>query len=200
MEHLIYRCKNCCKTYVYCTYGNGEEFGTEEGCTREYCAECGNAISKALHDIPRKYMSIRQLVTDKTEFESLNNIFDRCKDKFYQENNLFSMTRLIPDLGYKSVEGCYIDRVECQRCIKENGEIDIYINREYDLVKDEYTGKNYFESDKPREQYFLLVQLKFPENLNYTEPCSESSNVEDILDWYLFFKSKNDNNESDRRN
>lgn len=199
MEHLICRCKHCKQVYTYCTYGNGPKYGTKTGCTREYCAECENAIAKALHDIPRKYMSIRQLVTDKTEFESLNNIFDRCKDNFYKENNLFSTTRLIPDLGYKSVEGCYIDSVECQRCTKENGEIDIYINREYDLAKDEYTGKNYFESDKPREQYFLLAQLKFPENLNYTEPRSESSNVEDILDWYLFLR-QNDNDESDRRN
>ena len=31
MQHLILRCKHCHKEYTYCTYGNGPEFGTEEG-------------------------------------------------------------------------------------------------------------------------------------------------------------------------
>lgn len=52
MQHLIRRCKHCGKSYTYCTYGNGPEYGTQEGCSMEYCAECQNAINEALAKIP----------------------------------------------------------------------------------------------------------------------------------------------------
>ena len=55
MEHYILRCKHCHKEYTYCTYGNGAEYGTEEGCSMEYCAECQKAIDKALGKIPIKF-------------------------------------------------------------------------------------------------------------------------------------------------
>lgn len=55
MQHLRLRCKHCHKEYTYCTYGNGPEWGTEEGCSMEYCAECQKAIDEALGKIPIKY-------------------------------------------------------------------------------------------------------------------------------------------------
>ena len=51
MQHFRLRCKHCYKEYVYCTYGNGPEYGTEAGCSREYCAECQKAIDDALGKI-----------------------------------------------------------------------------------------------------------------------------------------------------
>ena len=47
MQHYRLRCKHCGKEYTYCTYGNGPEYGTQEGCSMEYCAECQKAIDEA---------------------------------------------------------------------------------------------------------------------------------------------------------
>ena len=55
MEHLIFRCKHCQREYTYCTYGNGPEYGTEAGCTKEYCSECQKAIDDALSGIKVKF-------------------------------------------------------------------------------------------------------------------------------------------------
>lgn len=55
MEHIKCRCKHCQKEYTYCTYGNGPDWGTEEGCSMDYCAECQKAIDNALAAIPKKY-------------------------------------------------------------------------------------------------------------------------------------------------
>ena len=55
MEHWILRCKHCQREYTYCTYGNGDCYGTEEGCSEEYCAECQKAIDEALSKILVKF-------------------------------------------------------------------------------------------------------------------------------------------------
>ena len=55
MQHLRIRCKHCQREYTYCTYGNGPEYGTESGCSMEYCADCQKAIDEALGKIPKKY-------------------------------------------------------------------------------------------------------------------------------------------------
>ena len=39
MQHIYRRCKHCNKEYLYCTYGNGPEWGTEEYCSMDYCGE-----------------------------------------------------------------------------------------------------------------------------------------------------------------
>lgn len=56
MEHFKIRCKHCQREYTYCTYGNGPMWGTEAGCSKEYCAECQNAIDGVLGKIPVKYV------------------------------------------------------------------------------------------------------------------------------------------------
>lgn len=160
MEHIICRCKNCQTQYTYCTYGNGPKYGTNEGCTGEYCAECANAIAEALHKIPRKYTGIRQQITDPDELERIYSIFEKCKEKYYNQRTIH-MARLIGDLGYEKVEGCYINRVEYHICTTVDGIIHIYAEKEFDLVKDEYTGRYFFKNDNPHEQYFLIQQLKF---------------------------------------
>lgn len=55
MQHFILRCKHCNKEYTYCTYGNGPEYGTEAGCSMEYCAECQKAIDEAFAKIKVKF-------------------------------------------------------------------------------------------------------------------------------------------------
>lgn len=166
MEHIICRCQNCQKSYTYCTYGNGPQFGTDEGCTREYCAECAKAIQEVLHRIPRKYMGIRQKITDPKEIERINIIFDKCFEKYYQDDIIrIPATRLVGDLGYEKIEGCYIRKTEFQRCTTEDGKVDFYAEKEYDLINDRYTGEYFFRNDNPSEQYFLISQMKFPKDL-----------------------------------
>lgn len=67
MEHIKIRCKHCKKEYIYCTYGNGPEYGTEEGCSEEYCAECQKAIDYALLNIPVKFKPVKVEITDEEE-------------------------------------------------------------------------------------------------------------------------------------
>ena len=76
MEHLILRCNHCKKQYTYCTYGNGPEYGTEKDCTKEYCAECANAINNALKSIPIRFEGRPVKITDSKEEERINKIFD----------------------------------------------------------------------------------------------------------------------------
>ena len=54
MQHIYRRCKNCNKEYVYCTYGNGPDWGTEKYCSMDYCGECQKEIDDALSDISAK--------------------------------------------------------------------------------------------------------------------------------------------------
>lgn len=173
MEHLIYRCKHCNKEYVYCTYGNGEEYGTEKHCTREYCGECGKAIQDALSNIPIKIEGRKQLITDSKEFDRINAIFDKCKNEFKKEYNTINACRIIPDLGYKSVEGCYINKVEYHRCINDNGIVHIYVFKEFDLINNKFTNKKYFQNNNPCERYFPLTQLKFSD-INFKEKKLEA--------------------------
>lgn len=162
MEHIIYRCKHCKKEYTYCTYGNGPEYGTEKGCTREYCAECANAINEALSKIPHKYEGRESMITDQQEIEHINNIFDNCKHEYYSKDG-FSIcaVRMTRDWGYKTVEGCYINKCEFYRCKDNDDNTFIYAMKEYDLVNDKFTGKYFFETDNPYKRYFPMSQLKF---------------------------------------
>lgn len=168
MEHLIYRCKHCKKEYVYCTYGNGTEYGTEKGCTREYCSECATSIVKALNNIPVKFCPRKQLITDSKEFERINTIFDKCKIKYYNDTNI-KISKMIHDVKYKLVEGCYIDKVEYHRCTNENNDVDIFVFMEYDLINNQFTGKKYFENNNPCESYFPISQLKLNDIFDTTK-------------------------------
>lgn len=74
MQHWILRCKHCNKEYTYCTYGNGPEYGTEEGCSQEYCAECQKAINEALSKIPVKFREELVEIDGSELQETFNNI------------------------------------------------------------------------------------------------------------------------------
>lgn len=201
MEHIICRCKNCQTPYTYCTYGNGPEYGTNKGCTREYCSECANAIAEALNKIPRKYTGIRQQITDPNEFERIYSIFEKCKEIHYQQRNV-QMARLIGDLGYEKVEGCYINKVEYHICTTVHGIIHIYAEKEFDLVKNEYTGRYFFRNDNPNEQYFLMQQLKFDcfkkdkiTEMSMPEPTGKLYYM-DAPEWDIIKKKNNDSTEN----
>ena len=84
MEHIARRCKHCNKEYTYCTYGNGPDWGTEEGCSMEYCGECQKAINDALARIPEKYSCKMELIQDK-DFDYINKMIDFEKEKHRKE-------------------------------------------------------------------------------------------------------------------
>lgn len=161
MEHLILRCKHCKREYTYCTYGNGPQYGTESGCTREYCAECANAIQNALKNIPIRYEGRPIIITDKDEQERLCKIFDEIHNE-YEANTKIKASRLIGDWGYEKMENFYFNKIQYYRCFRENGTIDVYVFDEYDLIEQKFTGKHYFDNTSPMRSYCSLTQLRIP--------------------------------------
>lgn len=94
MEHIKIRCKHCKKEYIYCTYGNGPEYGTEEGCSKEYCAECQQTIDNALANIPVKFKPIKVEITDEKEKKKILSQLDDIKTKS-EKNDVFHLIRLL---------------------------------------------------------------------------------------------------------
>ena len=59
------------------------------------------------------------------------------------------------------MERCYINKIEYYRCTKEDGTFDIKVAKEFDLIKNEYTGNLYIEPDKNNgNEYVPVEQLK----------------------------------------
>ena len=158
MEHLRRRCKHCGKAYTYCTYGNGSEYGTQEGCSMEYCAECQNAINDALAKIPRRIVKKYTLV-DAKEIERISKIFEEEKEKYYPK--FLNLRKMIPDQNCESVELCYIDRTEYYKCVEYDGTILYKVAVEYDVIEEKFTGKNYFEIDV-HNGYVPVTQFRWP--------------------------------------
>jgi hypothetical protein len=165
MQHYTLRCKHSCRTYTYCTHGN------DDGCSKDYCGECQTAIDNALNKIPKKISKHIDILTDKAEQLRLDSIFDINKRKYEMDKNLevvssHSLPTFVPIIanwGYKTVERCYVNRVEYYRCVKDDGTFDIKVAKEYDLIKNEYTGELYVETDKNNGyEYTPVIQSKFP--------------------------------------
>lgn len=192
MEHLIYRCQHCNKEYTYCTYGNGPNYGTEEGCTREYCSECANIIKNALSKIPIKYEGRLELLDNSRKIDIINTIFDKCRED-YNNDTIIKSSKVLFAKKYIKMEGCYIDKVEYRRCTKENGDIDIFVKKEYDLINQKFTGKNYFENNNPHRQYFSITILRFDNILvekKLEEPIGKM--FFNDFEWTINTKEKND--------
>ena len=162
MQHIFLRCKHCGKTYTYCTYGNGPKYGTEFGCSMDYCADCQMAINDALAKIAVRYVKKYQFVTDESEIVRLEQIFEDEKAKFYTKNNTISVTLMIPDRGFEDIEKCYIDWVEYNKCVEENGRVLYEVAVEWDTVEEKFTGKKYEEPGIDRTKYIPVTQLKIP--------------------------------------
>jgi hypothetical protein len=154
MQHWILRCKHCGRTY---TYPSG-------GSSKGYCTECQTAIDAALGKIPKKITKVLDFLTDKAECLRLDSVFDIEKGKYEYSKLWERFPKLIPivsDWGYKTVERCYINKVEYYRCTKEDGTFDIKVAKEFDLIKNEYTGNLYVEPDKNNgNEYVPVEQMK----------------------------------------
>ena len=160
MQHIRRRCKHCGKAYTYCTYGNGPEYGTQEGCSMDYCAECQNAINDALAKIPLRVVKKYTLV-DAKEIERISKIFEEEKEKYYSTPKLFNLRKMIPDWNCESVEMCYIDGTEYYKCVEYDGTISYKVAVEYDVIEENFTGKNYFEIDV-HNGYVSVIQFRWP--------------------------------------
>ena len=99
MEHWVLRCKHCQKEYTYCTYGNGSQYGTEEGCSKEYCAECQKAIDEALGKIPLKFKPIEEEIKDDDLLQELLAIKENTK-----ANAFPSMSKLVISMGFDFID------------------------------------------------------------------------------------------------
>jgi hypothetical protein len=161
MQHIRRRCKHCGKAYTYCTYGNGPEYGTQEGCSMEYCAECQNAINDALAKIPLRIVKEYALVNDAKEIERVSEIFEEEKEKYYNTAKFLNLRKMIPDWNCESVEMCYIDRTEYYKCVEYDGSVSYKVAVEYDVIEEKFTGKKYFEVDV-HNGYVPVAQFRWP--------------------------------------
>lgn len=160
MEHIYCRCKHCGKTYTYCTYGNGPAYGTQEGCSREYCGDCQTAINKALERIPRRYVGKFCVLDNKEGLPVVNEVFDREKKKYYQ-NKKFNCAQMVKDFGYEWMEKCIINFVEYIRGEKPDGTMEVQVLKEFDLLENRFTGNLYEDYTNDRDRYIPVAQLKF---------------------------------------
>lgn len=160
MQHFRRRCKHCGKAYTYCTYGNGPEYGTQKGCSMDYCAECQNAIDDALAKKTIRIVKKYTLV-DAKEIERISKIFEEEKEKYYSTPKFLNLRKIIPDWNCESVEMCYIDKTEYYKCVEYDGTILYKVAVEYDLIEGNFTGKNYFENDV-HDGYVPVAQFRLP--------------------------------------
>lgn len=162
MQHFRLRCKHCQKEYTYCTYGNGPEYGTEEGCSMYYCAECRKAIDDALSKIPQKCRPYYSFVTNSETKEKLERVFKEEREKFEKSNHI-NAARLVGDYGYESVEECTVDWVKYLRGVKKDGTVEFKVEKEYDLLNNIETDKLYSDTtNNEKQRYYPIVQFRFP--------------------------------------
>ena len=200
MEHIYRRCKNCNKEYVYCTYGNGPDWGTEKYCSMDYCGECQKAIDDALSKIPERYSYKMELIP-KEDYDYISKTIDTQYQEYKKEisNNLlggFGITSITMGDEYVDIEGCYINHIYYTRGTKENGDVEIKQSMEYDLIEKKLTGKKYRFYDMPCMRYKPLSILKFPTvELVKVKPLDPPTgkNFFDIPEWEVIINDENKN-------
>ena len=160
MQHLTFRCKHCQRTYTYCTYGNGPTYGTEAGCSKEYCAECQNAINDALGKIDVKFKPVYKEIRPTLGLpELLGKIKEDEKRRLAEERekNGISFPPVVTfdvDEGYDNVEE-YTHGYKTFRVEWNDGEEDskhYFLRMEYDIKNQQYTG-NVWESENRSDSY-----------------------------------------------
>ena len=171
MQHIKRRCKHCRREYTYCTYGNGPEYGTEAGCSMDYCAECQQAIDRALGAIPvkfgAKYMPI-------TAGKDLLDLFNRVKKevKEAEEEALKGMKPnqlpIIRAVEASSIFGGAYDNYDT--CIYNNrkfiiewddatpDDVHVSILMEYDYIDKKFTENYWLVED--RKSYHHTRSIK----------------------------------------
>lgn len=169
MQHLILRCKHCNKEYTYCTYGNGEEYGTENGCSKEYCAECQNAIYNALSKIPKKYEPRFKKIKE----PRLLDLFDELRVKHLTDGSTIGCFReWIGD--YDCAEYFIHNRKKYMLAWNDDNmtKKDIYISMEYDLINKKFT-ENVWKFDEGEKYSFsrnIIKEFTKLESIKITQP------------------------------
>lgn len=173
MQHIKCRCKNCQKTYTYCTYGNGPEYGTESGCSMEYCAECQKAIDEALASIPKKY-TWKWLEIQPTLglFEALAE----TKEKVEMARKRSNMPIVMQSLAYSAhdnVETYVRDGVEYHVEWDDYApnEKHVYVKMEYSIVGNRFTDKAW--QVDTGETYYHQRPFKWEEKTIEVKPMPE---------------------------
>lgn len=197
MQHIYRRCKHCNKEYLYCTYGNGADWGTEEYCSMDYCGQCQKAINDALSKIPEKYSYKMELIP-KEDFDYISKTIDTQYLEYKKEisGNVFGLTQIVIENEYDAVEGCYINHIYYTRGFKKGGEIEIKQSMEYDLIDKKLTGKKYCFHDMPCNQYKPLSIMKLPTaEVIKVIPLEPPTGMllSDISEWEVITNDENEN-------
>ena len=176
MQHFILRCKHCGREYVYCTYGNGSDYGTEEGCSMDYCSDCQKAIDTALSAIPVKFRPCRKEITDEKEKEELFLRLSEIRSE-YEKPGCFHVVSAMNSSEYDNVDS-YMYK-GCGYYIEYNDatpdEKHLSVDVEYDILKGK-VGERIWRYDKPdsyihgRSMKSLFVSFKHVSSIDLSEP------------------------------
>lgn len=147
MQHFILRCKHCQKEYTYCTYGNGPEYGTEEGCSMEYCAECQKAIDKAFGAIPVKFKPERMEIKEPLLLELFSKIREQEQQKQKEKEEKYAFFPTVCATGdpdnYDNIETFIHKNKKYQ--VKWNDKTPdkkhLFVFMEYDILKRQFTKR-----------------------------------------------------------
>ena len=190
MQHFILRCKHCQKEYTYCTYGNGPIYGTEEGCSMDYCAECQKAIDKALSQITVKFVAKPVEISE----PRLLDVFKKIKDEYQTTNkNSFTFTQVVLfNLNEYDIVETYIHNNKKYQ-IKWNedtpDEKHIFLFMEYDVVNEQFTNKVWKFDEKDSYNYssnsakILQKHLDQHKNTESTMPLPTGILLYNGFDW-----------------
>lgn len=159
MEHLILRCKHCQKEYTYCTYGNGPEYGTEAGCSMEYCAECQTAIDKAFANIKVKFEP--RYIEIKPTF-GLDKLLEGIKgEQQPTDSSIFNFNVYCNgDNGYDNVEEYTHNGKRFHVEYNDDGEKHYFIQVEYDIEKQKYNTEKPWRTDDNSDTYTFYRSLR----------------------------------------
>lgn len=156
MEHIKLRCKHCQKEYTYCTYGNGPEYGTEQGCSMEYCAECQKAIDKAFANIKVKFEP--RYIEIKPTF-GLDKLLEGIKEQ-PTDSSIFTFNVYCNgDNGYDNVEEYTHNGKRYHVEYNDGGEKHYFIQVEYDIENQKYNTEKPWRTDGNNDTYTFYRSL-----------------------------------------
>ena len=144
MQHYILRCKHCHKEYTYCTYGNGPEYRTEEGCSMDYCAECQKAIDGALGKIPVRFEGRLQSINEPRLLPLLDSIREKVEGKLEEGYfNFGKLTKMYCCGNYDNYDTYTHNGLKFEVAYNDDTPNDkhISVEMEYDLTEKKFTGK-----------------------------------------------------------
>lgn len=203
MQHIKCRCKHCQKTYYYCTYGNGPDYGTEAGCSMDYCGKCQTAINNSLSKIPVKFTSRFKEIKPSFGIDKvLNKIKEEKTRDIVEHENREALIDLILPVVYSYVFSEY-DNVETYthygktfRVEWNDGEEDkkhYFLEMEWDMLEKKFTGKAWgtetyddtykrHKSIKPFSSGFKPSEIKAA---SMSQPMGKLFYMEPLADWDL---------------